>query len=369
MYYKLKPCPHCGGEAYLERAHRAFINAQTTRVAFVRCTVCNTVLSDETRTIEKLPHTPGEAVITNRVEPTCAEEGSYHELVLCKVCGETLTDETKSIPKLPHTAGEVRQDELVAPTCTEEGSYWEVTLCAVCGQEMRHRTVMVRPLGHDFGEWTVTEAPTCTETGKRVSTCVRCGEPVTDVAPALGHDWGAWEVVIAPDYGVEGLQKRVCSRCDAEQTQRLTIGSSRDRGIQFVGGNNVKFTVYAGENTYVYNTNDARVLEWYSGASLRFDVEVTGSWAGDGYAVLVNQQPLAPNADGSYTIPAGRNYLIVSVMPLSSAEDPGTTPSGGGSGSGVCKYCGQVHGSSFWGRLVAFFHLLAYFFLHLFGRA
>ena len=41
MYYKLKPCPHCGGEAYLERSHRAFINAQTTRVAFVRCTVCN----------------------------------------------------------------------------------------------------------------------------------------------------------------------------------------------------------------------------------------------------------------------------------------------------------------------------------------
>ena len=41
MYYKLKPCPRCGGEAYLERAHRAFVNARTTRVAFVRCTVCN----------------------------------------------------------------------------------------------------------------------------------------------------------------------------------------------------------------------------------------------------------------------------------------------------------------------------------------
>ena len=41
MYYKLKPCPHCGGEAYLERAHRAFVNARTTRVAFVRCTACN----------------------------------------------------------------------------------------------------------------------------------------------------------------------------------------------------------------------------------------------------------------------------------------------------------------------------------------
>ena len=41
MYYNLKPCPHCGGEAYLERKHRAFIHAQTTRVAFVRCTECN----------------------------------------------------------------------------------------------------------------------------------------------------------------------------------------------------------------------------------------------------------------------------------------------------------------------------------------
>ena len=41
MRYELKPCPHCGEEAYLERKHRAFINAKSTRVAFVRCTVCN----------------------------------------------------------------------------------------------------------------------------------------------------------------------------------------------------------------------------------------------------------------------------------------------------------------------------------------
>lgn len=38
---KLKPCPFCGGAAYLERCHRAFINAETTRVAFVRCKNCN----------------------------------------------------------------------------------------------------------------------------------------------------------------------------------------------------------------------------------------------------------------------------------------------------------------------------------------
>ena len=38
--YFLKPCPFCGGKPYLERHHRAFINARTTRVALVRCTVC-----------------------------------------------------------------------------------------------------------------------------------------------------------------------------------------------------------------------------------------------------------------------------------------------------------------------------------------
>ena len=38
---RLKKCPFCGGRAYLEKSHRAFIDGKTTKVAFVRCTVCN----------------------------------------------------------------------------------------------------------------------------------------------------------------------------------------------------------------------------------------------------------------------------------------------------------------------------------------
>ena len=37
----LLPCPFCGGKPYLERHSRAFINAQTTKVAYVRCTQCD----------------------------------------------------------------------------------------------------------------------------------------------------------------------------------------------------------------------------------------------------------------------------------------------------------------------------------------
>lgn len=37
----LLPCPFCGGEAYLERNHRAFVQGQSTKVTFVRCRRCN----------------------------------------------------------------------------------------------------------------------------------------------------------------------------------------------------------------------------------------------------------------------------------------------------------------------------------------
>ena len=40
-YYYLEKCPFCNGKAVLERSFRAFINAQTTRVSFVRCSQCN----------------------------------------------------------------------------------------------------------------------------------------------------------------------------------------------------------------------------------------------------------------------------------------------------------------------------------------
>lgn len=40
-YQSLRECPFCGGAAYLEESHRAFIGGKTSRVAFVRCKKCN----------------------------------------------------------------------------------------------------------------------------------------------------------------------------------------------------------------------------------------------------------------------------------------------------------------------------------------
>lgn len=37
---KLKECPFCGGEPYLEERSRVVARGEKTRAAYVRCTVC-----------------------------------------------------------------------------------------------------------------------------------------------------------------------------------------------------------------------------------------------------------------------------------------------------------------------------------------
>ena len=49
--------------------------------------------------------------------------------------------------------------------------------------------------------------------------------------------------------------------------------------------------------------------------------------------------------------------------PPTEPTDPGTP-----SGDNICKWDNVDHGTSFWGRLVRFFHSILYFFAHLFGR-
>ena len=52
--------------------------------------------------------------------------------------------------------------------------------------------------------------------------------------------------------------------------------------------------------------------------------------------------------------------------PTTNPSEPTTEPEEPSSGN-ICKYDGEDHGNSFWGRLVTFFHSIAYFFAHLFG--
>ena len=59
-------------------------------------------------------------------------------------------------------------------------------------------------------------------------------------------------------------------------------------------------------------------------------------------------------------------FLVIRIVQIVFKFIP--TDSDTPSGDNVCKWDNVDHGTSFWGRLVKFFHSILYFFAHLFGR-
>ncbi|MBR5409552.1 MAG: InlB B-repeat-containing protein [Clostridia bacterium] len=181
------------------------------------------------------------------------------------------------------------------------------------------------------------------------------------------HVWGPWEILEPADYGVTGTEIRYCQHdgCTHFQTRSYEISEARDREIQFTHTKGTYFIAHLG-NTDYYAYVDGKVIKWYSGATVNFDVVVTPEFRYEKYVVFMNGNVIEPNEDGSFTIPAGCDRAVITVV----GAYEGGSESGSGaehsSGSGVCKLCGQDHGNTIWGRLVAFIHMIIYFFKNLF---
>ena len=297
------------------------------------------------------------------------------EYYRCSRCEKNFADEqgTTVITDLDdHTPGDHKPvtDAAVPATCTDPGKT-EGSHCELCGTVLVTQET-VNALGHAYGEWERIAEPTCTAEGAEKSVCGRCGEEITRPVPALGHDWSAWETVTPATYTEDGLERRICFRCTEIETRVLPkIDAPKDRKVQFAVSGDMHFVVHMPGYDYLIYSRTTKVLEWYSSIPLTFEVVTDYGWKYDSFTVLVNQVELAPNADGSYTLPAGKDFTIISVVPVEDLPaiddinpDDGSTPS---SGSGVCKLCGKTHPSHIWGRIIAFFHAVIYFFKHLFG--
>ncbi len=97
--------------------------------------------------------------------------------------------------------------ETVAPTCSEAG--YTVYTC-VCGEQYTSDTV--EAVGHDY-EKSVTE-PTCTEDGCDVFTCSRCGHSYKEEIAAAGHKY--LSRTIAPTCSESGYTLHTCETCGDE---------------------------------------------------------------------------------------------------------------------------------------------------------
>ena len=160
-----------------------------------RCNVCGTEYKEM---LAPIGHDWEEREI---VAATCETEG--YTLEVCKN-DESHTRNTNVTPALGHVEGEPQYENfvncemledgtVVSTSCKEAGSYDIVIYCTReengCGfKELSRNTVNVDPAGHDWQE-EISERryPTCTEDGRNVYVCRRCGERFVEPVDKLGH--------------------------------------------------------------------------------------------------------------------------------------------------------------------------------------
>ena len=133
--------------------------------------------------------------------------------------------------------------------------------------------------------------------------------------------------------------------------------------VQFVVSGSMHYVVHMPNVNYEIYSKDTPAFYWYEGEDLSFDVILHSDCKYKQYVITLNGVELKQNADGSYTIPGGTDYVKININPVTTAAESGGPVSEGS----VCKFCGKVHPNNFWGILVAFFHTIFYFFKHLFG--
>ena len=282
--------------------------------------------------------------------PTCEGFGVKTYTAVTVFEGKTYTaTKNVTLPATGHDWG--------APTAKWDGA--TVTVTVVCRNDASHvRTLDAAVTAN------VEVEPFCTTTGNTHYTAVveYEGETYTFesdvITPALGHDWDAWEVLKEATITEHGLERRVCSRCGEVEERETSIQGEGVRKIQFTNMNDMHFVVQMlYHERAVFHNSEA--LKWYTNLPLTFRIVSYSSYDYTKYVVYANRQIIAPNEDGSYTIPAGAEYTVITVTGASANE--------GSSGSSADQTPGASKGKlSFMDALTAFFRRLADFFRNLF---
>ncbi len=171
-FVSIDDCDHSSTHEVITQAATCTEAGVTTQV----CDECGFVVSETE--IAALGH------LWTLVETEDATEtdGHIYSYYVCTNdgCGEEKT----SIEHVSFVEGYYELDDSRTATCTTPGI--EIKTCTVdgCGKT---ETTIIASGNHQVDEYTVTQEPTCTETGTQEGVCTVCGETVTETIAALGH--------------------------------------------------------------------------------------------------------------------------------------------------------------------------------------
>ncbi len=156
-------------------------------------------------------------------------------------------------------------------------------------------------------------------------------------------------------YGVDGLSKRTCERCGKEESVVTSLNDQSDKAVRFVTIENMRYELQLGnggdDNVSIRSITTFR---WFSTQELRFKVLIGSDFVFQSYVVYLNGEPIQPDGEGFYTVPASPELATVGISGVvpENPLDPGS-----GSSSG---------GVSFWQWIVNLFRSIADFFRNLF---
>ena len=175
-----------------------------TGVKTYTCTRCQKTKTEE---IKATGHNWDAGKITKAA--TCTETGV--KTYTCTRCQKTKTEEIKA------TGHKEVKDAAVAATCEKAGKT-EGSHCSVCGKVIKAQKE-VPVLGHSWDAGKITKAATCTETGVKTHTCIRCQKTKTEEVKATGHKFSAWKTSSKATIYSPAKQTRECTSCHKKQTR------------------------------------------------------------------------------------------------------------------------------------------------------
>ena len=170
------------------------------------CSVCGKVIKAQ-KEVPALGHNWDSGKITKAA--TCTEAGV--KTYTCTRCQKTKTEEIKA------TGHKEVKDAAVAATCEKAGKT-EGSHCSVCGKVIKAQKE-VPVLGHNWDAGKITKAATCTETGVKTHTCIRCQKTKTEEVKATGHKFSAWKTSSKATIYSPAKQTRECTSCHKKQTR------------------------------------------------------------------------------------------------------------------------------------------------------
>ena len=310
-------------EAVKENALYQAAGCETKARYYYSCAKCGAVEQNDDRTFESGSVLGHNYAVTENTASTCTVPG--RKVSVCSRCGD-VQSETK--PLADHTPVTVPG---TPATCTATG-LTDGVKCGECGKTLTAQTVIPKT-GHNYA---VTEntASTCTVPGRKVSVCSRCGDVQSETKPLADHT-----PVTVPGTPAtctaEGLTDGVkCGECGKTLTAQTVIPKTA--------------------HTYGAWTVTRPATCTENGVETRY-CTVCGTPETHPVAKVGHRDN---NGDGLCDYGCG---TVMGETPTQPTEP--SQPSGGDK----CPLCGETH-TGFFGKIVGFFHRIAYFFQNLFRR-